>query len=45
MLKVRICRVDGAVIAAGTCSDSGYSPWPFRASTTPSSISGPRGLP
>jgi hypothetical protein len=26
MLKVRICRTDGAVIAEGTCSDSGYFP-------------------
>ncbi|HZO25102.1 MAG TPA: hypothetical protein VFH48_03805 [Chloroflexota bacterium] len=26
MLKVQICRTDGAVIAEGTCSDSGYFP-------------------
>lgn len=26
MLKVRICNLDGAVIAEGTCSDSGYFP-------------------
>lgn len=26
MLQVRICNVDGAVIAEGTCSDSGYFP-------------------
>jgi hypothetical protein len=26
MLNVRICNTDGAVIAEGTCSDSGYFP-------------------
>ena len=26
MLKVQICRTDGAIIAEGTCSDSGYFP-------------------
>ena len=26
MLNVRICNADGAVIAEGTCSDSGYFP-------------------
>ena len=26
MLNVRICSTDGAVIAEGTCSDSGYFP-------------------
>jgi hypothetical protein len=26
MLHVRICTTDGAVIAEGTCSDSGYFP-------------------
>ena len=26
MLKVRICNADGAVIAEGMCSDSGYVP-------------------
>jgi hypothetical protein len=26
MLKVRICNTTGAVIAEGTCSDSGYLP-------------------
>jgi hypothetical protein len=26
MLKVQICRTDGAVITEGTCSDSGYFP-------------------
>jgi len=26
MLKVRICTADGAVLAEGTCSDSGYFP-------------------
>jgi len=26
MLNVRICTTDGAVIAEGTCSDSGYFP-------------------
>jgi len=26
MLKVQICRTDGAVLAEGTCSDSGYFP-------------------
>lgn len=26
MLNIRICNADGAVIAEGTCSDSGYFP-------------------
>jgi hypothetical protein len=26
MLSIRICNTDGAVIAEGTCSDSGYFP-------------------
>jgi hypothetical protein len=26
MLRIRICNTDGAVIAEGTCSDSGYFP-------------------
>lgn len=26
MLNIRICNLDGAVIAEGTCSDSGYFP-------------------
>jgi hypothetical protein len=26
LLNIRICSIDGAVIAEGTCSDSGYFP-------------------